>query len=167
MANKKMISDPAREVALAAMSAVYDKQGIDMLKQGLENTKSEKAIAPVVGMAATSIMQHLGPKAAQLPEEDMWGKDGVVQSILGSLFEVAKELGYNAPHSQLKTAYEFVDEQIGKSGFGDGPQAQQGGPQGQPNPAAMGGAPQQGMAPQGQPGAPTGNLMAQGAMANG
>lgn len=133
------MSPEAREVALAAMGAVYDKQAIDMLKQGLENTKSKEAIAPTVAMAATSIIQHLGPKAAALPEKDVWGKGGVVQAILGSVFEVAKELGYDAPHSQLKTAYEIVDEQISKTGFGDGPQQQQ--PQQDP---AQQGAPQQG-----------------------
>lgn len=135
------MSPQGRELVLAALSAIYDKQALGMLQQQLQNTKHEKAIAPTVAMAAVSIIQHLGPKASALPEKEMWGKGGVVQAIIGALFELAKEMGYNAPHSEFKPAYQIVEEQINKSGFGDGPQQQQ---QGQPQGGPPQGPPQQG-----------------------
>lgn len=124
-----VLGDQSRQVAIAAMRAVYDPQAVDMLQKQLQNTKSKKAIAPTVALAAISILQQLGPKGQQVPEAEMWGKGGVVQGVLGSLFEVSKELGYSAPHSDLKQAYEIVDHEIEKSGFGNGPQAAQGAPQ--------------------------------------
>jgi hypothetical protein len=146
------MSPDGRQLVLAALSAIYDKQALGMLQQQLQNTKHEKAIAPTVAMAAVSIIQHLGPKGSALPEKEMWGKGGVVQAIIGALFELAKEMGYSAPHSEFKPAYQIVEEQIDKSGFGNGPNDEQGEPdeQGQP----QGGPPQQG-----QP-----NMMAQAAM---
>lgn len=122
-AQPKMSPD-GRQLVLAALNAIYNKQAIGMLQQQLQNTKHDKAIAPTVAMAAISIIQHLGPKATALPEKEMWGKDGVVQAIIGAIFELAKEMGYNAPHSQFKPAYQIVEEQIDKSGFGQGPQGQ-------------------------------------------
>ena len=62
------MSPQGRELVLAALSAIYDKQALGMLQQQLANTKHAKAIAPTVAMAAISILQHLGPKATQLPE---------------------------------------------------------------------------------------------------
>lgn len=155
------LSDAGRQLSLAAMSAIYDKQAIDMFHQQLQQGKSKKAIPMTVALAATSILQHLGPKGTQLPEKEMWGKGGVVQSILGALFELAKELGYNAPHSDLKPAYQIVEEQIGKSGFGNGPQSQQGAPGGDPSQGATQGPPQGGPSPQ-QPPSMMGGAMPQG-----
>lgn len=149
MANK--LSDAAREVTLAAMSAIYQPDAVKMFQDQLAQGKGEKAIAPSVALAAISILQQLGPKGASLSEDEMWGKHGVVHSLLDALFELAKELGYKAPASQLQTAYEIVDHEIEKSGFGDGPQAAQG--QQDPQQSQQG-APQ----PQG------GDMMAQAAM---
>lgn len=157
------LSDQSRQVAMAAMQAVYDPQAVDMLKTQLENTKSKKAIAPTVALAAISVLQQLGPKGQQVPEEEMWGKGGVVQGVLGSLFEVSKELGYSAPHSDLKQAYEIVDHEIEKSGFGAGPQAAQGGQQQQGDPSQQQPQPDAGGQPS-QPMSMMGGQMPQGMM---
>lgn len=102
---------------------VYDKQSIEMLKQALANTKSERAITPTVAMATTSILHQTDAQLQQLPEEEVWGKGGVVHLALDSVFEVAKDLGYKAPRSELKQAYEMVDQMMNEQR--EGPESQE------------------------------------------
>jgi hypothetical protein len=107
------LSPEGKQVVLAAMNIAYDPQGVEMIRTALENTKNEQAIAPTVAMLASTLLHKMGGKIANLPEEEMWAKNGVVHAILDSIFEVAKVLGYKAPISDLKVAYEIVEEQIG------------------------------------------------------
>lgn len=99
---------------MAAMNIVYDREGIKMIQQALQNVRKAEAIAPTVGMVATTLLGQMGPKLDQLGEEEMWGKHGVVHTVLTYIFEIAKQLGYNAPASDLKTAYQIVEEQLGQ-----------------------------------------------------
>jgi hypothetical protein len=140
------LSDAARQLTLTAANIVYDPQGVEMIRTALENTKNAQAIAPTVAMLATTLLHKMGGKVSELPEEELWGKMGVVHSILGTIFEVASVLGYPAPESDLKVAYEIVDDQM------EAQARQSAAPQGAPpemaDPGMMGGAmPQQEMGP--------------------
>lgn len=107
------LGDVGSELLAAAQNVVYDQQGVGMIRQALENTKRPEAIAPTVAMVAITLLSQMGPKLNELGDEEMWGKHGVVHVVLDSIFEVAKELGYKAPLSDLRQAYEIVEEQLG------------------------------------------------------
>jgi hypothetical protein len=132
------LEDTGKQIVFAAMNVVYDQQGVQMIEQALQNTKSTQAIAPTVAMLAVALLHKMGEKAEELSDKEMWGKNGVVHVILDSIFEVAKVLGYKAPLSDLKVAYQIVEEQIAKE--------EQQGPD--PDDDAQGGAPSSGSDPQ-------------------
>lgn len=147
-------------MAFAIANIVYDEQGVQMIQQALQNTKSDEAVIPQVALAATTILHKLQDKLDQMPEEEVWGKMGIVHLCLGSIFEVAKHLGYNVPASGLKQAYEMVEHMLEQQKGGDqeGPQEdmqEPGEEQGDMQQAQMQGAPQ----PQGAP-----SMMQQAAM---
>lgn len=108
------LTDNGHELVAAAQSIVYDPKGVEMIQQALENTRRSEAIAPTVGMIAVTLLSQMGPKLNDLDEEEMWGKNGVVHVVLDSIFEVAKQLGFKAPLSDLKQAYQLVEEQLGQ-----------------------------------------------------
>lgn len=138
MAKQVQLSDPAKQVVLTASNIVYDPKGVEMIKQALGNIKdkNEKAIPATVAMVATTLLHKMGDKVDSIPDEEMWGKMGVVHTVLGSIFEIAKHLGYNAPHSALEPAYKIVEDQMNQP---QQPDQQQAAPQGTP-PAPMQGA---------------------------
>lgn len=106
------LSPAARKLVLIAMNVVYAKQGTDMFKQALQNTKSAAAIPQSVAMFALPILQHMSKQIDALPTKQAWGKGGVVHAILDSVFEVAKGLGYPSPPSSLEVAYKQVFTQF-------------------------------------------------------
>lgn len=108
------LTDNGHELVAAAQNIVYDPEGVKMIQDALGNTRNSQAIAPMVGMVAVTLLSQMGPKLNDLDEEEMWGKNGVVHVVLDSIFEVAKQLGYKAPLSDLKTAYQIVEEQLGQ-----------------------------------------------------
>ncbi len=147
------LSPQGKQIVLTAMNIAYDPQGVEMIRTALENTKNEQAITPTVAMLTTTILHKMGDKVASLPEEEMWGKNGVVHSVLDSIFEIAKVLGYKAPRSDLQLAYEIVEDQMGA-------QAQSSGaPPEQADPMMQEVSPMQGAMPQGT-GAPQGGFPA-------
>lgn len=108
------LTDNGHELVAAAQNIVYDPKGVKMIQQALENTRRSEAIAPTVGMIAVTLLSQMGPKLNDLDEEEMWGRNGVVHVVLDSIFEVAKQLGFKAPLSDLKQAYQLVEEQLGQ-----------------------------------------------------
>jgi hypothetical protein len=144
-----LLSPQGKQVVLTAMNIAYDPQGVEMIRTALENTKNEQAIAPTVAMLATTLFHKMGEKVASLPEEEMWGKNGVVHSTLDSIFEIAKVLGYKAPRSDLRVAYEIVEDQMGSQAQGSGAPQEQADPmmQQEAQMSPMGGAMPQEMGP--------------------
>ena len=154
------LSDAAREIVLTAANIIYDPKGVEQLQTALANTKSKEGVVPTAAMFATTILHKMGDKLSGISEEEMWGKMGVVHSILGTLFEVFKNLGHNVPESDLKKAYEIVEDQMESTQAPNGAPPQDGGGAGAPSPPMQGAPPEQ--APQGQPMMPM-----QGAMPGG
>jgi hypothetical protein len=159
--DKSPLSPDGQKLSLAIANTVYDEQSIEMIKQALQNTKSKDAIVPQVALAATTILHKTQDKLDQLPEEEVWGKGGIVHLCLDSIFEVAKVLGYKAPVSELKRAYEMTEQMLEQQkGEQEGPQEDMQ----EPNEMQQAAMQQQGGMPQdAQPqGAP--NMMQQAAM---
>lgn len=152
------LSPAGKQVVLTAMNIAYDPQGVEMIRSALENTKDAQAITPTVAMLTTTLLHKMGDKVAGLPEEEMWGKNGVVHSILDSVFEVSKVLGYKAPRSDLKLAYEIVEDQMGTQAQGSGAPQEQADPMSQGMPMEEAG-PMAGAMPA-QMGAPQGGFPA-------
>jgi len=145
MASKKpsnALSPEARKAVAVASGIVYGDQGVEMLQQQLANTKSPDAIPAAVSTAASTILFRMKPKLDALPQKEVWGEMGVVHLVLDAVFEVAKELGYKAPLSALRPAYEAVEQALEQ-------QAPNGAPPQDGAPSPMQGAPPQ-QAPQGQ-----------------
>jgi len=145
MADKKpnkALSPEARKAVAVASAIVYGDQGVEMLQQQLANTKSPDAIPAAVSTAASTILFRMKPKLDALPDSEVWGEMGVVHLVLDAVFEVAKELGYKAPLSALRPAYEAVEQAL-----------EQQAPNGAPpqNGAPMQGAPPQQAPPQAGP----------------
>lgn len=116
---KSPLTPEGQKLAFAIANIVYDEQGVQMIQQALQNTKSDEAVIPQVALAATTILHKLQDKLDQMPEEEVWGKMGIVHLCLGSIFEVAKHLGYNVPASGLKQAYEMVEHMLEQQKGGD------------------------------------------------
>lgn len=115
------LSPEARKMVLTAANIVYADEGVQQIETALKNTKSKEGVVPTAAMFATTILHKMGKSIDAIPEEEMWGKMGVVHSILGIIFEVCKNLGYMVPESDLKKAYEMVEDQLEnatKSGMG-------------------------------------------------
>lgn len=149
--DKSPLSPQGQKLLLAAINVIYDEQSVQMLQQALQNTKTTEAITPQVALAAVTILHKMQDQISQLPEEEVWGKGGIVHLMLDSLFEVAKVLGYKAPLTELKKAYEMVDDMLEQqNGQPEQPEEQEPGQDMQP---------QQGM--------PQGNMMQQAAMMGG
>jgi hypothetical protein len=161
--DKSPLSPEGQKLSLAIANTVYDEQSIEMIKQALQNTKSPDAIVPQVALAATTILHKAQDKLDQLPEEEVWGKGGIVHLCLDSIFEVAKVLGYKAPVTELKRAYEMTEQMLEQQKGGDqeGPQedAQEPNEMQQAAMQQQGGMPQEAAQPQGAP-----NMMQQAAM---
>lgn len=148
--NTKM-DDTLVEAISAVMNLVYDKQGVQMLEQLLNQTKGGKdtadGIVQAVAMVASQILSHLTQKVQGLSEEQTYGEHGLVHATLAALFEVASTLGFSVPQSQevMKEAYQIVEQALE-----DTPQGEAGGPpeasEGEPATPPQGQAP---MAPQG------------------
>lgn len=149
--NKNLLSPEGQKLFFVILNIVYDEKSVEMLQQALQNTKTTEAITPQVALAAATVLHKMQDRLDQLPEEEVWGKGGIVHLCLDAIFEVAKVLGYKAPISELKKAYEIVDDIL---------EQQKGQPE-QPE----GQEPGQEMQPQ-QP-APQGNMMQQAAMMGG
>ena len=105
------------------MKMVYDDKFVQMLDQMLSQTKggkgTENGIAHAVGVVATQIVQPLLQKMPNLPEEDVFGKNGVIHVALDSIFEVAKKLGYKFQETAatMKQAYDLVEEALEEEGM--------------------------------------------------
>ncbi len=153
-APKSPLSPEGQKLAFTVANIVYDDQGIQMIQQALQNTKSKDAVVPQVALAAATILHKMQDQLDQLPEEEVWGKMGVVHLCLGAIFEVAKHLGYFVPESGLKQAYEIVDDILEQQkGQPEQPEGQEPGQEMQPE--------QPQAAPQGAP------MMQQAAMMGG
>ena len=143
---KPALSQSGAKLVFAAMNIIYSKEGVGMFKQALENTRSKEAIPATVAMFITTLLHKMSNQIDALPEKEVWGKTGVVHSILNSAFEVAMGLGYKAPLSALEPAYKMVAtqyEEVKAGQGGDDEQAE--GPQ---PPSEEQGEPMQGAMPQ-------------------
>ena len=133
------------------MKMVYDDKFVQMLDQMLSQTKggkgTENGIAHAVGVVATQIVQPLLQKMPTLPEEDVFGKNGVIHVALDPIFEVAKKLGYKFQETAatMKQAYDLVEEALEEEGM----QHQGEAAEGEPPHGEMEGQEPQGMPAQG------------------
>lgn len=80
-----------------------------MLKNYLDQAKNEEAVVAAGAMGASVILHQMQNEIGQLPEEEVWGKHGLVHNVLNIIFDIFNNLGRPVPHSNLKKAYEMVD----------------------------------------------------------
>jgi hypothetical protein len=140
-----------QKLQLAAANIIYDDQGVQQIQQAFQNTKSKDAYVPQVALAVVTLMHQMQQHIDELPEEAVWGKNGLVHSMIGMVSEVAWHLGYQVPKDKLKDIYEMVDQMYEQQ-------------RGTPNVDEPDEAPD---TDDTQPKAPQGNMMQQAAMMGG
>lgn len=88
-----------------------------MIEQAMQNTKDQQGIIAQVALAVVTLLHQMQGEIDKAPEEAIWGKNGLVHSVIGMVSEVAWHLGYKVPKDKLKQMYEMVDEMMEQQGM--------------------------------------------------
>lgn len=109
---KTPLTQKGHELVLMAANIVYDPKGIAMIHKALQSAKGKQGICAAVAMAATTILHSLGDKFKSIPENEAWGKGGVVHCMLDAIMEVSHRLGFKLSEVDLKPIYQMVEKQL-------------------------------------------------------
>jgi len=141
--------DGVRKLVALAENVLYDKQGLDLMRQFV--SEHLKDVATGAGLFVVTLLLQMRQRIQDFSDSDLMGPEGAVAQILDSVYEILHELRVKTTPEDFKKSYDLIQntyDQVASSQQMAQPQEEM---QEGPSEGLFGGMPPDQMPPEQQP----------------